>query len=162
MPYLAHFSLKWKNKTTLFSSTLKVEENKVVLFFHFKPNWARYGRFLVYKEISTKRPKGNLGPNQDRTKNTSERSEIFCGVSGTLMEPEKQGFQFRFWNHHFKGGPNCSPIHCCHINLRNFHYCLEHLKYKAFCLAQCRWCSNIHCSHVPFIKVLTFGQTRSN
>ena len=104
MPYLAHFSLKWKNKITLFSSTLKVEEIRVVLFFHFKPIWARYGRFLVYKEISTKRPKGNLGPNQDRTKNTSERSEIFFGVSGTLMEPEKQGFKFRFWNHHLKGG----------------------------------------------------------
>ena len=108
-----------KNKTTLVSSTLKVEENKVVLFFHFKPNWARYGRFLVYKEISTKRPKGNLGPNQDRTKNTSERSEIFCGVSGTLMEPEKQGFQFRFWNHHFKWGPN-PP--CCNSDKRGYFF----------------------------------------
>ena len=36
-PYLAWFSSKLKNKTTFFSSTLKVWQNKVVLFFHFKP-----------------------------------------------------------------------------------------------------------------------------
>ena len=46
-PYLAHFSIKWKNNTTLFSSTFKVEENKVVLFFHFKLKWARYGNFYI-------------------------------------------------------------------------------------------------------------------
>ena len=40
-PYLAWFSSKLKNKTTFFSSTLKVWQNKVVLFFHFKPKWAR-------------------------------------------------------------------------------------------------------------------------
>ena len=45
--YLVHFSWKWKNNTTLFSSTLKVEENKVVLFFHFKLKWARYGNFYI-------------------------------------------------------------------------------------------------------------------
>ena len=28
----------------------------------------RYAQFLVYKEICTKRPKGNLEPNQDRNK----------------------------------------------------------------------------------------------
>ena len=33
--YLANFSLNQKNKTTFFSSTLKVGENKVVLFFSF-------------------------------------------------------------------------------------------------------------------------------
>ena len=48
-PYLAWFSSKLKNKTTFFSSTLKVWQNKVVLFFHFKPKWARYGHFLVLK-----------------------------------------------------------------------------------------------------------------
>ena len=47
-PYLTHFSPKWKNKTTLFSSTLKVGENKVSLFFHFEPNWARCGHFLSF------------------------------------------------------------------------------------------------------------------
>ena len=46
-PYLAHFSSKWKNKTTLFSSTLKVGEKKVVLFFHFEQKWPSYGHFHV-------------------------------------------------------------------------------------------------------------------
>ena len=48
-PYLAWFSSKLKNETTFFSSTLKVWQNKVVLFFHFKPKWAIYGHFLVFK-----------------------------------------------------------------------------------------------------------------
>ena len=47
-PYLAHFGLKWKNKTTLFCQTFKVEEKKVVLFFNFELNQARYGHFLVF------------------------------------------------------------------------------------------------------------------
>ena len=47
-PYLAHFGLKWKNKTTLFCQTFKVEEKKVVLFFNFGLNEARYGHFLVF------------------------------------------------------------------------------------------------------------------
>ena len=34
--YLDYFSLNLKNKTTFFSSTFKVEKNKVVLFFHFE------------------------------------------------------------------------------------------------------------------------------
>ena len=37
-PYLAHFSSKWKNKTTFFSPTFKVEENKVFLFLHLVVN----------------------------------------------------------------------------------------------------------------------------
>ena len=45
-----HISLilapKEKNKTTLFPSTLKVWENKVVLFFHFEPNWGSYEDFM--------------------------------------------------------------------------------------------------------------------
>ena len=48
-PYLAHFSFKWKNKTTLYPSTLKVGEKKVVLFFHLELKWARYGYFLVFR-----------------------------------------------------------------------------------------------------------------
>ena len=36
-----------KNNIILFSSTLKVEENKVVLFFHFKLKQARYGNFYI-------------------------------------------------------------------------------------------------------------------
>ena len=47
--YLANFSLNQKNKTTFFSSTLKVEENKVVLFFHFELKWARYDHFFDFK-----------------------------------------------------------------------------------------------------------------
>ena len=47
-PYIAHFGLKWKNKTTLFCQTFKVEEKKVVLFFNFELNQARYGHFLVF------------------------------------------------------------------------------------------------------------------
>ena len=34
-----------KNKGTLFSSTLKVEENKVLLFFQFEVNLVRYCDF---------------------------------------------------------------------------------------------------------------------
>ena len=47
-PYIAHFGLKWKNKTTLFCQTFKVEEKKVVSFFNFELNQARYGHFLVF------------------------------------------------------------------------------------------------------------------
>ena len=99
-----------KNKTTLFSSTLKVEAKKVVLFFHFELRWARYGHWLVYKEMHTYYLKRNLGPNQDLTSNTTKGSEIFCGVLWTLMEPEKHQLKFWFWNHCFKGGPNGLPI----------------------------------------------------
>ena len=40
-----------KDKTTFFSQTLKVEENKVVLFFWFELKWARYWHFSFLKEI---------------------------------------------------------------------------------------------------------------
>ena len=66
-PYHAYFSSKWKNKTTFFSSTLKVGEIKVVLFFHFELKWVRYGHWLVYKEIHTYHSNRNLGPSQDLT-----------------------------------------------------------------------------------------------
>ena len=52
-PYLGRFDSKWKNKGTLFSSTLKVEGNKVLLFFHFGLKSPRYEHFLVfYKSLS--------------------------------------------------------------------------------------------------------------
>ena len=35
--YLGLWASNKKNKTTLFSETLKVEENKVVLFFYWRP-----------------------------------------------------------------------------------------------------------------------------
>ena len=43
--------LKSKNKTTLLSSTFKIEEKKVVLFFGFKAQGPRYGRFLVFNDL---------------------------------------------------------------------------------------------------------------
>ena len=59
-PYLAHFSSKWKNKTTLFSSTLKVGEKKVVSFFHFKLKWPRYCQLLFSRKkyLITKKENG--------------------------------------------------------------------------------------------------------
>ena len=66
-PYLALFSSKWKNKNTFPSSTFKIEEKKVVLFFHFELKWARYGHWLVYKEIHNYHFYRNLGPTQDLT-----------------------------------------------------------------------------------------------
>ena len=48
MPLSRTFWLKMKNKTTLFSSTLKVWWNKVVLFFLFELKQARYGHFLDF------------------------------------------------------------------------------------------------------------------
>ena len=56
-----------KNKTTFFTSTFKSQEKKVVLFFHFELRWARYGHWLVYKEMHTYYSNRKLGPNQDLT-----------------------------------------------------------------------------------------------
>ena len=52
-PYLGRFDSKWKNKGTLFSSTLKVEGNKVLLFFHFGLKSPRYEHFLVFYKSSS-------------------------------------------------------------------------------------------------------------
>ena len=43
--YLPQMTFYPKNKGTLFSSTLKVEEKKVVLFFWFDVNLVRYSDF---------------------------------------------------------------------------------------------------------------------
>ena len=53
-PYHAYFSSKLKNKTTFFSSTLKVGENKVVLFFHFELKWGRCSHFYVSQLLTFK------------------------------------------------------------------------------------------------------------
>ena len=45
--YLLIEASNQKNKTTLFYSTLKVRESKVVLFFSYLGFWPRYGGFLV-------------------------------------------------------------------------------------------------------------------
>ena len=55
-PYIAHFGLKLKNKTTLFCQTFKVEEKKVVSFFNFELNQARYGHFLVFNIFALMSP----------------------------------------------------------------------------------------------------------
>ena len=46
-PYLSPGALIQKNKGTLLSQTLKVEEKKVPLFFKILAPGPRYGRFLV-------------------------------------------------------------------------------------------------------------------
>ena len=46
--YLLIEASNQKNKTTLFYSTLKVRESKVVLFFSYLAFWPRYGGFLVH------------------------------------------------------------------------------------------------------------------
>ena len=53
-PFVTHLSSNWKNNTPLFSLTLKVEEKKVFLFFHFKIKWARYGHFNVSQLLTFK------------------------------------------------------------------------------------------------------------
>ena len=62
--YLGHFSLKWKNETTFFSPTFKVEEIKVVLFFHFEIKWMSYGHFYVSHHLisETKNQKSRKWP----------------------------------------------------------------------------------------------------
>ena len=46
--YLCPWALNKKNKTTLFSTTFKVEENKVVLFFSLGAQGQSYGHFLNF------------------------------------------------------------------------------------------------------------------
>ena len=48
LPYHVYLSSKWKNKTTLFSPTFKVKQNKVVLFFQFELKWMRYGHIMFW------------------------------------------------------------------------------------------------------------------
>jgi len=47
-PYLTPETRNLKNKSTFFSSSLKVEENKVLLFFGFGASGLRYGHFLIF------------------------------------------------------------------------------------------------------------------
>ena len=51
--YLGLWASNQKNKTTLFPETLKVEENKVVLFFLLKaPRWIYEGFFCFFVQNS--------------------------------------------------------------------------------------------------------------
>ena len=52
--YLGNLSPKWKNNSTLFPSTFKVEENKVPLFFHFESKRPRYGHFVIFSSFILK------------------------------------------------------------------------------------------------------------
>ena len=47
-PYLRKWGKIDKTKGTLFSRTLKVRENKVVLLFSVLPYFLRYGRFINF------------------------------------------------------------------------------------------------------------------
>ena len=46
--YLGLWASNQKNKTTLFSETLKVEENKVPLIFHLEAIWRSYSQFVIF------------------------------------------------------------------------------------------------------------------
>ena len=46
--YLSPEALNRKNKGTLFSSTFKVEDKKVPLFFRLGAYELRYGHFLIF------------------------------------------------------------------------------------------------------------------
>ena len=46
--YLPQMTSDQKNKGTLFSSTLKVEDKKVLLFFWLDINWGRYEPFVIF------------------------------------------------------------------------------------------------------------------
>ena len=49
--YLGSWAKNQKNKGTLFSSTLKVEEKKVLSDFRLGAIWLRYGHFDVFLHI---------------------------------------------------------------------------------------------------------------
>ena len=88
-PYLTHFSPKWKNKTTLFPSTLKVGEKKVVLFFNFELKWARYGWLFVFLKNSNRSYFWKLGPAQDHPKMFTKLKIFFSCASMTTSITRK-------------------------------------------------------------------------
>ena len=88
-PYLAQFSSKQKNKTTFFSSTLKVGEEKVVLFFHFELKWARYGWLFVFLKNSNRSYFWKLGPAQDHPKMFTKLKIFFSCASMTTSITRK-------------------------------------------------------------------------
>ena len=55
--YLACLGLKWKNKTTLFSSTLNVWQNKVVLFFSFWAKISKIWPFSLFQALKVQKHK---------------------------------------------------------------------------------------------------------
>ena len=55
--YLPQMMSDPKNKGTLFYSTLKVEDKKVLLFFQFEVNLVRYGDFEFFINLALSRPR---------------------------------------------------------------------------------------------------------
>ena len=53
-------SIKFKNNVTLLSQTLKVEVNKVSLFFCFAASSPRYGHFMKKHVHGTKSENGHI------------------------------------------------------------------------------------------------------
>ena len=102
-PYIAHFGLKWKNKTTLFCQTFKVEEKKVVLFFNFELNQARYGHFLVFNIFALMSPFVKFEPPCGTPKSASIWLKFFLvyilmywnGINNLLSTFEKL---FEIWS----------------------------------------------------------------
>ena len=102
-PYIAHFGLKWKNKTTLFCQTFKVEEKKVVSFFNFELNQARYGHFLVFNIFALMSPFVKFEPPCGTPKSASIWLKFFLvyilmywnGINNLLSTFEKL---FEIWS----------------------------------------------------------------
>ena len=55
--YLEYLASNHKNNDTFFSSTLKVEENKVLSDFDFEANWRSYGHFVIFQDLTFSVPK---------------------------------------------------------------------------------------------------------
>ena len=115
-PYLAHFGLKWKNKTTLFCQTFKVEEKKVVSFFNFELNQARYGHFLVFDIFALMSPFVKFEPPCGTPKSVPIWLKIFLvyilmywnGINNLLSTFETL---FEIWS--TLQSHRCKTILCC-------------------------------------------------
>ena len=81
--------LKIEKKTTFFSSTLKVGEEIVVLFFHFELKWARYGWLFVFLKNSNRSYFLRLGPAQDHPKMFTKLKIFFSCASMTTSITRK-------------------------------------------------------------------------
>ena len=123
-PYLAHFGLKWKNKTTLFCQTFKVEEKKVVLFFNFELNQARYGHFLVFDIFALMSPFVKFEPPCGTPKSVPIWLKIFLvyilmywnGINNLLSTFETL---FEIWSTLVCHTPPCQ-VHMCREDLCSY------------------------------------------
>ena len=79
-PYLIPEASNLKNKGTFFSSTLKVEEKKVPLFFGFKASGLIYSHFVIYTKWVGRKKKSKssfLGHKSKNEKHQSLKNIIF-------------------------------------------------------------------------------------